>query len=43
MEGRVSKVVFKSQIFDLNIELFELHTIYWLRMLNIIMMTIFCM
>jgi hypothetical protein len=27
---------------DLNIELFELHTIYRLRMLDIIMMTVFC-
>jgi hypothetical protein len=43
----LSKVVFmkrffKSQSFDLNIELFELHTIYRLGMLNITMMTIMC-
>jgi hypothetical protein len=42
IEGRVPEAVFKSQSFDLNIELFELHTIYRLRMLDITMMTIFC-
>jgi hypothetical protein len=31
----------KSQSFDLNIELFEIHTVYQLRMLDIIMMTVF--
>jgi hypothetical protein len=36
------KRFFKSQIFDLNVKLFELHTIYRLRMLNIIIMTMFC-
>jgi hypothetical protein len=42
IEGCIPKVVFKSQSFDLNIELLELHTIYQLRMFNITMMTIFC-
>jgi hypothetical protein len=28
IEGRITEAVFKSQSFDLNIELFELHTIY---------------
>jgi hypothetical protein len=42
IKGRVPEVVFKSRSFDLNIELFELHTIYRLRMLDIIMMIIFC-
>jgi hypothetical protein len=28
IKGRIPEVVFKSQSFDLNIELFELHTIY---------------
>jgi hypothetical protein len=42
IEGRVPEMVFKSQRFDLNIELFELHTIYRLKMLNITMMTVFC-
>jgi hypothetical protein len=38
----ILEAVFKSQSFDLNIELFELHTIYRLRMLDITMMTVFC-
>jgi hypothetical protein len=42
IEGHVPEVVFKSQRFDLNIELFELYTIYRLRMLDITMMTVFC-
>jgi hypothetical protein len=42
IEGHVPEAVFKSQSFDLNIELFELHNIYQLRMLNITMMTVFC-
>jgi hypothetical protein len=42
IEGRVPKAVFKSQSFDLNVKLFELHTIYRLRMLDIIMMIVFC-
>jgi hypothetical protein len=42
IEGRVLEAVFKSQSLDLNIELFELHTIYRLRMLNITMITVFC-
>jgi hypothetical protein len=37
----VPEAVFKSPSFDLNIELFELNTIYWLRILNITMMTVF--
>jgi hypothetical protein len=28
--------------FDLNVELFELHTMYHLKILDITMMTIFC-
>jgi hypothetical protein len=42
IEGRIPKAVFKSRSFDLNIKLFELHTIYRLRMLNITMMNVFC-
>jgi hypothetical protein len=42
IKGRIPKVVFKSRSFDLNIKLFELHTIYRLRMLDITMMTVFC-
>jgi hypothetical protein len=42
IEDRIPESGFKSQTFDLNAELFELHTIYRLRMLDIIMMTVFC-
>jgi hypothetical protein len=42
IEARIPEAVFKSQTFDLNVELFKLHTIYCLKMLNITMMTIFC-
>jgi hypothetical protein len=41
IEGRVPKKVFKSQRFNLNIELFKLHTIYRLRILDVTMMTVF--
>jgi hypothetical protein len=41
-EGRVPEEIFKSPRFDLNVERFELHTIYRLRMLDITMMVIFC-
>jgi hypothetical protein len=42
IECHISEAVFKSQSFDLNIEMFELHTIYQLRMLDITMMTVMC-
>jgi hypothetical protein len=42
IEGHIPEAVFKSQSFDLNVELFELHTIYQLKMLDITMMTVFC-
>jgi hypothetical protein len=42
IEGRIPEAVFKSRNFDLNIEIFELHTIYQLRMLDITMMTVMC-
>jgi hypothetical protein len=42
IKGRIPEAVFKSQSFDLNIEMFELHTIYRLRMLDITMMTVMC-
>jgi hypothetical protein len=42
IEGHIPEAVFKSPSFDLNIEMFELHTIYRLRMLNITMMTVMC-
>jgi hypothetical protein len=43
IEGHILEAVFKSQSFDLNIELFKLHTIYQLRMLDITIMTVFYM
>jgi hypothetical protein len=42
IEGRVPEAVFKSRSIDPNIKLFELDTIYQLKMLNFTMMTIFC-
>jgi hypothetical protein len=42
IEGHIPEAVFKSQSFDLIIKLFELDTIYQLRMLDITMMTVFC-
>jgi hypothetical protein len=35
--------IFKTSDFELNVKLYELHTIYYPRMLNITMMTAFCM
>jgi hypothetical protein len=42
IEGHIPEAVFKSRSFDLNNKMFELHTIYQLRMLNITMMTVMC-
>jgi hypothetical protein len=42
IKGRILEVVFKSRSFDLNIEMFELHTIYRLRMVDVTMMTVMC-
>jgi hypothetical protein len=42
IEDCIPEAVFKSQTFDPNVKLFELHTIYHLRMLDINMMTVFC-
>jgi hypothetical protein len=42
IKGHIHEEVFKSRSFDLNIEMFELHNIYRLRMLDITMMTIMC-
>jgi hypothetical protein len=42
IECRVPEAVFKSQRFDLNIELFKLQTIYRHRTFVITMVTIFC-
>jgi hypothetical protein len=43
VEAKISRDIFKTLDFDLNFELVELHTIYHLQMLNITMMTIWCM
>jgi hypothetical protein len=43
IEAHILGDIFKTSDFELNVELYELHTIYHLRMLNITMMTIFCM
>jgi hypothetical protein len=42
IECRIHEEVLKSRSFDLNIEMFELHTIYRLGMLEITMMTVMC-
>jgi hypothetical protein len=42
IEGCIHEKVFKSRSFDLNIKLFEVHTIYRLGMLDITMMTVMC-
>jgi hypothetical protein len=42
IKNRIPKVVLKSRSFDINIKLFELHTIYRLRVLDITMMIVFC-
>jgi hypothetical protein len=40
IEGRIPEAVYKSRSFDINIEMFEPHTIYRLRMLDITMMIV---
>jgi hypothetical protein len=42
IEGCIPEAVFMSQSFDINIKMFELQTIYRLRMLNITTMTVMC-
>jgi hypothetical protein len=43
VEAKISRDIFDTLDFDLNAELVELHTIYHLQMLNITMMTDWCM
>jgi hypothetical protein len=43
IEAHIHGDIFKTLDFELNAELYELHTIYHLRMLDITMMTVFCM
>jgi hypothetical protein len=42
IDGRIPEAVFKSRGFDINIRMFELHTIYWLRMLDNTLMIVMC-
>jgi hypothetical protein len=43
VEVKILGDIFNTLDFDLNVELAELHTIYRLHMLDITMMTIWCM
>jgi hypothetical protein len=43
VEAKIPGDIFNTLYFDLNIELAELHTIYHLQMLDITMMTVWCM
>jgi hypothetical protein len=43
IEGCIRGYIFKTSDFDLHIELDEMHTNYHLKMLNITMMTVWCM
>jgi hypothetical protein len=42
IKGHIPKAIFKSRSFDLNIKMFELHTIYRLRLIDITMMIVMC-
>jgi hypothetical protein len=43
VEAKIPRDIFNTLDFDLNVKLVELHTIYHLQMLDITMMTIWCM
>jgi hypothetical protein len=43
IEAKIHGDIFKTLDFDLHVEIAELHTIYPLKMLDIIMMTVWCM
>jgi hypothetical protein len=43
IEAHILGDIFKTSDLELNVKLYELHTIYHLRMLDITMMTVFCM
>jgi hypothetical protein len=43
VEAKIPRDIFNTLDFDLNVELTELHTVYRLQMLNITMMTAWCM
>jgi hypothetical protein len=42
-EAKIPRDILNTLGFDLNVELDEVHTIYHLQMLNITMMTVYCM
>jgi hypothetical protein len=43
IEAKIPGGIFNTTDFDLNVELVKFHTIYHLKMLNIIMMIVWCM
>jgi hypothetical protein len=43
IKTRIPRDVFKTSDFDLNVELYELHTIYHLRILDSTMIIVWCM
>jgi hypothetical protein len=43
VEAKIPRDIFNTLDFDLNVELAKLHTIYHLQMLDITMMTVWCM
>jgi hypothetical protein len=43
IEAKIPRDILNTLDFDLNVELAELHTIYHLQMLDITMMTVWCM
>jgi hypothetical protein len=43
IEAKNPRGIFKTSDFDLHVEIVELHTIYHLKMINISMMTVWCM
>jgi hypothetical protein len=43
VEAKISRNIFNTLDFDLNVELAELYTIYCLQMVDITMMTVWCM
>jgi hypothetical protein len=43
IEAKIPGDIFNTSIFDLNVELAKMHTIYRLQMLDITMMTVWCM
>jgi hypothetical protein len=40
---KIPRDIFKTSDFDLHVKIVKMHTIYYLRMLNVTMMTVWCM